>query len=134
MTPADQIRINALLLEREGCFLRVHELEQAAAAILGEPYPFVQPPLPSNRTKKAKRKGKTSAGQTSGSPRLRKLEDGEAAYRVTYVEGGERRREVYPGADALQTLLAAQGARLTVERVETIDSSGEVRATLHEQG
>lgn len=47
--PADQqIQINTLLLTREELFVRVYALEQAAAAILGEPYPFTRPALPSD--------------------------------------------------------------------------------------
>ncbi len=140
MTPADQIRIHALLLEREGCFLRVHELEQAAAAILGEPYPFAQPPLPSNQRRKGKGKAKrkaAGAGRAAAEERvrLRKLEAGEAAYRVTYREGevAARREETLPAPEALQTMLAAQGERLTVERIETLDAAGEVQAVLFEQ-
>ena len=48
MRPDQQIQINTLLLTREELFVRVHDLEQAAAAILGEPYPFPRPALPSD--------------------------------------------------------------------------------------
>ena len=131
MTPADQLRINALLLEREGAFLRVHELEQAAAAILGEPYPFAQPPLPSNLPKRRKVRSRKAKAVATGAVKLRRLEAGESAYRVRYRAGDELREEAYPAAEALQTLLAAQGARLVVERIETVDAAGVVRATLH---
>jgi len=48
-----QIQVNGLLLQREELFVRVHEIEQATAAILGEPYPWA-PALPSDAKLKRK--------------------------------------------------------------------------------
>lgn len=129
MTPAQQIAVNTLLLEREALWLRVHALEQEAAKILGEPYPFIRPALPSDR------KGKRKAGAGSAAdrpPRLRKLADDEVAYRVTYRSGERQFTERHDTAEPLATLLGAQNRALQVERIETVDAAGEVRAMLHE--
>eukprot|EP01031_Cornospumella_fuschlensis_P012771 gene12771-15607_t len=111
-----------------------------AAAILGEPYPFTRPALPSD----AKLKRKPTAAASSSSPRsaapaspaalaresLRRLEGLETAYRVTYRRFGQVVTEDHDDLDALRTLLSSQGANLTVTRVETIDLGGRTKAVL----
>ena len=106
------------------------------AAILGEPYPWVRPALPSDA--KLKRKPVTPRA-TSASPAspaavaresLRRLEGLETAYRVTYRRFGQVVTEDHDDLDALRTLLAAQGANLSVTRVETIDLGGRTKSVL----
>lgn len=130
MTPVQQIQINQLLLDREAQFVRVYDLEQAAAQILGEPYPFTKPPLPSdNRGKK-----KAASPKAVARDRLRRLEDGETAYRVTYRQFSQTLTEEHDDLDALRTLLAAQGASLQVLRIETLDTGGRPKEALYERG
>ncbi len=126
MPDESQIRINTLLLEREALFLRVHEIEHAASVILGEPYPFERPTLPSDQRSKRKPTKRASAG--GAKDKLRKLDDttGEVAYRVTYRQQGQVRSETHDSADGLNTLLAAQGAQLQVISIETVDTDGGV--------
>jgi hypothetical protein len=146
-----QIRVNELLLQREELFLRIHSVETEIERLLGGPYPFTRPPLPSDR--RAKRKaGAASAPTTvagffasrsspaSGSKppspssppvTLRRLADDEAAYRVTYLQFNREVVETHPELGAVTTLLAAQAAHLRVLKVETIDASGAPRAVLH---
>ena len=127
MRADQQIQVNDLLLHREELFVRVHEIEQSAAAILGEPYPFARPALPSD----AKPKRKPSApSPASPSESLRRLEGLETAYRVTYRRFGQVVTEDHDDLDALRTLLAAQGASLSVTRVETLDLGGRTKAVL----
>ena len=136
MRADQQIQINGLLLQREELFVRIHDLETAAAAILGEPYPFTRPPLPSDT--KLKRKPTARPSERSGgfppptAPResLRRLEGRETAYRVTYRRFGQVVTEDHDNLDALRTLLASQGAHLTVTRVETIDLGGRTQTVL----
>lgn len=128
MTPASQIRINALLLEREALWVRVHELEAAAAAIFGAPYPFTRPELPSDQRGKRKSGGRVAGAKAT--VRLRKLEPGEAGYRVTYRQRGAAGCETHDDVEAIHTLLAAQGANLTVERVVTVDADAGELAVL----
>lgn len=125
-----QIRINTLLLEREALFLRVHELENAAAAILGEPFPFTRSPLPSDKRSKKKRKP-TKAKTADSKIKIRKLETGETVYRVTYAQGGEIITELHDTPEPLATLLATQSARLKVQTIETLDQAGSPIAHLH---
>ncbi len=126
MTPTQQIQINGLLLQREELFVRIHDLETAAAAILGEPYPFTRPPLPSDQ----RGKKKPGSARTAARDPLRRLEGLETAYRVTYQRAGQSVQEVHDELDALRTLLAAQGANLRVTRIETIDLGGRTKAVL----
>lgn len=122
--------------------MHVHDLEQAATAILGEPYPFTRPALPSDvRTKRkpapsASASSARSASAPPSSPAalaresLRRLEGLETAYRVTYRRFGQVVTEDHDDLDALRTLLSSQGANLTVTRVETVDLGGRTRAVL----
>lgn len=131
MSDVSQIRINALLLEREALFVRIHEIERTASALLREPYPFTRPPLPSDL--RGKRKSTARGPRTDGATAkdsLRKLETDETAYRVTYRQFGQTKVETHESAEALRTLLAAQGAQLQVLALETVDADGAVKAVL----
>ena len=116
--------------------MRVHDLEQAAAAILGEPYPFTRPPLPSDAKLKRKPTATRASSAMPVSPAavaresLRRLEGLETAYRVTYRRFGQVVTEDHDDLDALRTLLSAQGVNLTVTHVETVDLGGRTKAVL----
>lgn len=132
MTTAQQIRVNALLLEREALLVRIHACETAAARLLGEPYPFERPALPSDqRTKR-----KPAAPKGGGAPRdgLRRLEPGEAAFRVTYRQRAQEATEEHESLDALRVLQAGQTETLQVRRIETLDAAGAVAAVLFAVG
>src|SRR6218665_324093 len=103
MSADSQIRINALLLQREALFVRIHEIEGAVSALLREPYPFTRPALPSDQRVKRKAPARAAAAKD----KLRKLESDEAGYRVTYRQQGQVRVETHDSPDALRTLLAA---------------------------
>jgi hypothetical protein len=126
MRPDQQIAINALLLQREELFVRIHDLETAASAILGEPYPFTRPELPSDE----RGKRKASSRPVAARDLVRRLEGRETAFRVTYRRFGQSVQEVHDDPDALRTLLASQGANLQVTRLETIDLGGRTKAVL----
>lgn len=139
MRPDQQIRINELLLQREELFVRIHDLETAAAAILGEPYPFARPALPSDARPKRKPAAPRATSAASAAPAspaalardsLRRLEGLESAYRVTYRRFGQVVTEVHDDLEAIRTLLASQGANLTVTRIETVDFGGRPKAVL----
>ena len=129
MSADSQIRINALLLQREALFVRVHEIEGAVSKLLREPYPFTRPALPSDQ--RVKRKTPVRTAVTSAKDKLRKLEPDETGYRVTYRQQGQIRVETHDSSDALRTLLAAQNAQLEVQLIETVDAVGTVKAVLH---
>lgn len=124
-----QIRINELLLQREELFLRIHAAETEASRLLGEPYPFTRPALPSDQ--RAKRKPgapRKPAEKKSPADALRRLDDGETAYRVTYRQFGREVVETHHEHAALATLLASQAAHLKVLRIETLGADGSVMA------
>lgn len=123
-----QIRVNELLLQREELFLRIHAVDTEVNRLLGEPWPFTRPPLPSDR--RAKRKaGATPAAAPAAKLKppaetLRRLDEGETAYRVTYRQFGRAVTEIHHDFAALATLLACQGDQLQVEHIETLDATG----------
>jgi hypothetical protein len=128
VTTAQRIRVNQLLLEREACFARVYECEQAVAQLLGEPYAWERPVLPSDQ--RAKRKPGVGKGGGAAREILRRLEPGEAKFRVTYQNLGREAVEEHEDVEALRGLLASQTARLQVLRVETVAADGATVATL----
>jgi hypothetical protein len=128
MRSDQQIQINGLLLQREELFVRIHGIEAAAAAILGEPYPFTRAALPSER--RVKRKPSTRATATRDP--LRKLEGREVSYRVTYERSGQTVVEEHDELAALRTLFAAQGSTMKVLRLETTDLVGNLVAVIYE--
>lgn len=129
-----QIRVNELLLQREELFLRIHAAETEAARILGEPWPFVRPALPSDR--RSKKKPASSASRAADAAKkppadaLRRLGEGEAAYLVTYRQFGKETTETHVDFAAVATLLAGQTAQIQVLRIETLDASGAPLATI----
>lgn len=125
MPDAQQLCINQLLLEREAQFVRVYDLEQAATRVLGEPYPFFKPPLPSDQRRKAKAASRPAAAARHG---LRQLEDGETVFRVTYRHLARELTEQPDDLPALRSPCSTQGARLTILRIETLDDNGTVKA------
>lgn len=133
-----QIRINEFLLQREELFLRIHAAETEINRLLGEPWPFTRPPLPSDRRAKRKASGAAATGSSSSAaakPRspadsLRRLDEGESAYRVTYRQFGRTVTEVHHDFAALSTLLACQSGQLQVERIETLDATGAPKTAL----
>lgn len=129
MSADSQIRVNALLLQREALFVRIHEIERSVSALLREQYPFTRPALPSDQ--RVKRKASPRLAAAGAKDKLRKLEPGETAYRVTYRQQGQVRVETHDSPDALRTLLAAQNAQLEVQLIETVDDVGTVKAVLH---
>lgn len=125
MRADQQIQINTLLLQREELFVRIHELERAASAILGEPYPFVRPALPSDQPRP-----KRKAARPAADP-VRPLEGRETAYRVTYRRAGQVVTEEHDDPAALRTLFASQGTHLQVTRLETLDHGARPKALLY---
>jgi len=130
MSADSQIRINALLLQREALFVRIHEIEGAVSKLLREPYPFTRPALPSDQ--RGKRKAPARPASATAKDKLRKLEGDEVSFRVTYRQQGQERVETHDSPDALRTLLAAQNAQLQVHRIETIDAAGTPKVVLHD--
>jgi hypothetical protein len=133
----EQIRVNELLLQREDLFLRIHAAETEVNRILGEAFPFSVPELPS--TRRGKRKASdtrassgTAAAKPAKSPAdtLRRLEDGETGYRVTYRQFSKVLVEDHHEFDAVRTLLACQGRNLEVQSIQTIAADGTTAAPL----
>ncbi len=130
-----QIRINELLLQREELFLRIHAAETEVTRLLGAPWPFDRPVLPSDRRTRRKPGAPAAvvsppAAAPAAPPAPRRLEPGEAAYRVTYRQFAQTLTETHQDPAALATLLACRTENLQVLRLETVDAAGTLRAVL----
>ena len=132
-----QIKVNEMLLEREELFLRIHAAEKEVLRIMGGDYPFTTVELPSNRRGKRKIapvRAAPAPAHADASERapitLRRLEAGEARYRVTYRQFAQVVVEEHSDFDAVRTLLACQSSQLQVQKLETLRADGSFGANL----
>lgn len=134
-----QIRVNELLLQREELFLRIHAVETEASRVLGEAFPFLRPPLPSDFRARRKPGGlvPSAVPATANKPRLsvasaalRRLETDEMAYRITYRQFNKVVVEIHYDHAALVTFFASPANHLHVLSLNTLDADGRVRAVL----
>ena len=130
-----QIQVNALLLEREELFLRVHRAEQAVLNIFGGPYPFTAVDLPSQHRIKRKATPPRPPATADENPEhatiaLRRLEACESHYRITYRQFTQVVIEDHASLEAVRTVLACQGSQLEVQSIEIMQADGRVGSRL----
>jgi len=134
-----QIKVNEMLLEREELFLRIHAAEKEVMRIMGGDYPFTTVELLSNRRTKRKTVPTRATTATAPAPAdtteratitLRRLEPGEARYRVTYRQFAQVVVEEHGDFEAVRTLLACQSSQLQVQKLETLRADGSVGVNL----
>lgn len=132
-SPEELIAINSLLIQREAAFARVHTVEARIAELLGgESYPFEAPAviLPSSIKKKATKAKKSN--QAKNKPlKPRRLNDDEAAYRLTWIDKGQQTEQSATDLKSITTLLNDSLPGLKLLKIETVDINGEVVETLH---
>jgi len=121
------IRVNECLLQREELFLRIHAVETEVTRLLGGPFPFTLPDLPSAR--RTKRPARALSPAPAKPPiALRRLEPGESAYRVTYRQFAKVMIEEHHDFEAVRTLFACQTPQLEIQSVEILNADGTVAA------
>jgi hypothetical protein len=132
-SPEELIAINSLLIEREAALARVHITESRINELLGGEYPFEAPgvTLPSSIKKKATKKAKkTQAKAVAIKPR--RLNTGEAAYRITWTEKGQTSEQNATELKHLNALLEETLPSMKLLKIETVDLNGEPVETLYE--
>ncbi|MCH6255645.1 hypothetical protein MLD52_03745 [Puniceicoccaceae bacterium K14] len=119
--PIDElVAINSLLIKRESELSRLSQIERSVSEILGQRYPFEAPkePLPSTQKRKAtKAKKRPKAKKT---PKIRRLKQGEIAYRVTTLEHGEPKEQDLIDVSSLQALLENPLPHCRIQTIHTI--------------
>lgn len=133
--PAAQVKINALLMQREAAFVRIWEIEQRLQQILGQPFPVTVPgDLPSRQPP---RKANAKARATEARPRIRSLlREGETAWLITYRHRGEIHQRLETSADTLRDLPSIDTPFLHILRIDTVcvtDTGHDVIETLFER-
>jgi hypothetical protein len=133
--PAAQVKINALLMQREAAFVRIWEIEQRLQQILGQPFPLTIPvDLPSRRPP---RKAGAKARQADARPRIRSLlREGETAWLITYRHRGEVHQRLETSADTIRDLAGIDTPFLHILRIDTVrvtDAGNETVETLYER-
>lgn len=121
------IAINGLLIEREGAYARVSNIEQDIEKILGGEYPFPTPEAvpPSHHKRKPNKKPKTKATKKAH-PKLRRLKTGEYAYQITWLENGTQNQQTILQPAAIDTLIKDPLPNCKLLHVATLDANSQV--------
>ncbi|MDQ8194390.1 hypothetical protein QEH59_08130 [Coraliomargarita sp. SDUM461004] len=127
------IAINSLLIEREAELARVYATESRINQLLGADYPFEAPgvTLPSS----IKRKKPTKAKKVKAKAAVikpRRLDTGEAAYRITWTERGQSTQQNAADLKHLNALLKEPLPSMKLLKVQTIDIAGAPVETLYD--
>jgi len=125
------IAINSLLIEREAAFAQVHTLESQINALLGDDYPFEAPEaeLPSWTKKKVKKPKKEKAKDSS--IKLRRLNDDEVAYRVTWIDKAQTIVRETTDIRTVNTLIQEGLPGLKLVSIETVNLNSEIIDTIY---
>lgn len=130
------MQIDRLLLRRELLFSQVAQIEENIEDILGQPYPFPEPPeLPSSQKRRRAGKRKSGSGGrpnnfgragSEPSVNLRGLGEGEAGYAVIWLSEEQKEScEIVSDGPLIEKSLSRPSASLQIIRVETVDKEGE---------
>ncbi len=129
------IAINGLLIEREGAFARVSEIEQSINRLLGDEYPFDAPEAvpPSAFKRKALKQKRITEAKAPDAPKIRRLKAGECAYRFTWSEkDGVHVREATE-LRPIEALIKQPLPGTKLLKVETLDLDSAVVDCLYDQ-
>ena len=129
------VAVNRLLIEREGVYARVHQIEASINSLLTDTaYPFPLPGVVPISLQK-KRPSKKSTVKIPTKPiKLRRLTDGEVAYAIKYTT----RRDGQKSITLLDTVTAQEfvhssGDSQNIEQVATVDIDSEPVEILYQQ-
>jgi hypothetical protein len=125
------IAINSLLIEREAEFARVHSIEAQISQLLGAEYPFDPPEVivPSTTRKKPV---KASRAAKVAPIKLRRLVQGEIAYRFTWIDKGQTVTNELTELKAVDALINDALPGMKLLKVETLDFDSATVERLHE--
>ena len=126
------IAINGLLIEREGAYARVGNIEQSINQLLGGDYPFPAPETIPTSTQKRKAKKKTAkAAKPKGPLKLRRLRNPEVAYRIHTLEHNEPKQGESQDLKPLDAIITGTISGIRLSKVETVNNRGEVVEILY---
>jgi hypothetical protein len=114
------IAINSLLIEREAEFARVHSIEAEISALLGAEYPFEPPEVTIPSTIK-KKPSKTKRSAKEAPIKVRRLVDGEVAYRFTWIDKGQTVSSELTELKAVDNLINDTLPGMKLLKIETLD-------------
>ena len=125
------IAINSLLIEREAEFARVHSIEAQISELLGAPYPLEPPEVVVPSTIKKKATKATRAAKVKPL-KVRRLAEGEVAYRFTWIDKGQTVVNELTELKAVDTLIHDALPGMKLLKVETLDLDSNTVELLHE--
>lgn len=128
------IAINGLLIEREGAFARVGDIEQSINQLLGADYPFETPEAipPSRQKRKPVKRAKAAKAKVVGPPKLRRLKPGECAYRFTWQNKSGTHSSEATDLKAADALVKHPLPGTKLAKVETLDLEATVVECIYE--
>jgi hypothetical protein len=125
------IAINSLLIEREAEFARVHSIEAQMAELLGAPYPLEPPEVIVPSTIKKKATKATRAAKVKPL-KVRRLAEGEVAYRFTWIDKGQTVINELTELKTVETLIHDTLPGMKLLKIETLDLDSNTVERLHE--
>ncbi|MEM7391034.1 MAG: hypothetical protein AAF492_01700 [Verrucomicrobiota bacterium] len=95
-------------MQREMLLAEVYEIEQRINEVFGDTYPLQAPDLPSRRRKRSGSKSsKPVSAPVWKPPAIRKLRDGENAYRIDFVYRDQSHIEYHTDPNLLKAFVSA---------------------------
>lgn len=131
-SPEELIAINRLLIEREAEYARLHRVESRINALLGGAYPFEAPQaeFPSSIKKNTVKAKKAPA---KAKPiKARRLNEGEAGYRLRWIDQGQHNEQSATDLKQVKELLNHTLPGMKLLKIETVDIRGNAVETLFE--
>lgn len=124
----DKLQLQRLLLQREAAFDHLTKIEASIRDLARtDAFPFPAPAhippssLPPTKQKRSKQQAKTTT--IASPPRLRRLRDNEAAYKITFRDHPQTAPVCLTDPAIVQQLLDNRPHLPQVDKVETIDLS-----------
>jgi hypothetical protein len=137
LSTEERIATTGMLIEREAVYARVAEIETEINQLFQGAYPFPAPESipPSLSKRKAKQAPKAKAAKPPGAPviKLRRLREGECAYRYVWLAKGAEQNATSIDARLVETFIKSPPPGIQILRVETVDIESIPQETLYER-
>lgn len=114
----DQVRITDCLQIREAAFATVFETESIIREILGEEMPLPEPAVELPSTRKTTKPAKKKILKPKAA--LRRLKEGENAYRLTYLYNDVLHQELVRNLPLLKKMIDFEMQDFQLVRIETV--------------
>jgi hypothetical protein len=139
LSTEDSIATTSMLIERESAYARIAEIEVEIDRLFQGAYPFpcpesVPPSQTGPKAKKARKakKAKASKPAKRRGIKLRRLKEGEYAYRYLWREKDAEQVAIAMDAGLVENFIKSPPSGIRIMKVETVDIDSLAQETLYE--